>query len=429
MAQEVIRHGYKKTGFGVIPKNWTIRRLGELVEIKNGISPSKLKLNKQGPYPYLKVEDLNNCTKYQGTSRFYTENSDSLIPKFSLIFPKRGAAILNNKVRINLKKVQIDTNLMAINPLDGEANGEYLFYKIVFEKLYRIADTSSIPQINIKHIAPYRITVPPLPEQKAIADCLSTWDKAIEKQTQLITAKKLFKKGLMQEFFNGKLTIENGELIKAKEGEDFTKDWEEVELEEIFSFIPNATYSREDETPNGEIQHIHYGDIHTKFIYNIAITDQNLPKLSFSKLKDYQPIKVGDLILADTSEDYEGVGKAVEVIRVSDKVVIAGLHTHHLRKKDSRFYLGFKGYLFYSDFIKHQFHKLATGTKVYSLSKSSLSKVLLRIPPVLTQKNISKILQSTDKEIKLQEKKLAQLQLQKKGLMQVLLTGKKRLIN
>jgi type I restriction enzyme S subunit len=211
--------GYKLTSLGWIPEEWEISRLGDLVNITSGDSPSLYKLLKMGKYPYLKVEDLNNCSKYQVLSREYSNDEKNLVLPYSLIFPKRGAAILNNKVRINTVAAQMDSNLMAVFPNSTKLDIEFIYYKIIYEKLYKIADTSTIPQINNKHILPYCIVIPPIFEQKLISKVLSTWDEAIEKTQELIAQKELRKKALMQQLLTGKKRLPG-----------FNKKWKEFRL-------------------------------------------------------------------------------------------------------------------------------------------------------------------------------------------------------
>lgn len=179
---------------------WKKIRMGALVDIRSGFSPSRYNLSVKGKYAFLKVEDLNNCKKYQSQSREYSDDMHGLIPAKSIIFPKRGAAILLNKVRINLKEVLMDTNLMAITP-NKKVMLEFLYYKIISEGLNKIADTSTIPQINNKHIIPYSILVPSEAEQKEIGDCLSSIDDSIIAQSQKLDALRDHKKGLMQQLF------------------------------------------------------------------------------------------------------------------------------------------------------------------------------------------------------------------------------------
>lgn len=150
MADCIIPEGYKETSLGVIPKEWKVKRLGDLVSIMSGESPSLYTLHNQGKYPYVKVEDMNLCEKYQTHSRSYSNEEKNIVKKGSIIFPKRGAAILNNKVRIANVDIQMDSNMMAIFPIKDNLLEEYLYYSIVFEQLFKIADTSTIPQINNK---------------------------------------------------------------------------------------------------------------------------------------------------------------------------------------------------------------------------------------------------------------------------------------
>ena len=179
---------------------WVEIELEKLVDIRSGFSPSKYNLAKEAKYAFLKVEDLNNCEKYQNESREYSDDLDGLVPVNSVIFPKRGAAILLNKVRINTQDVLMDTNLMAITP-NKKILVEFLYYTIVSVGLFKIADTSTIPQINNKHINPYQILIPSKPEQQKIADCLSSVDELITAQSEKIEALKSHKKGLMQQLF------------------------------------------------------------------------------------------------------------------------------------------------------------------------------------------------------------------------------------
>ena len=179
---------------------WGETTLGKLVSIRSGFSPSRYNLSKKAKYAFLKVEDLNNCEKYQSQSREYSDDVDGLVPANSVIFPKRGAAILNNKVRLTIQDVLMDTNLMAITP-NKKVLAEFLFYIIYSVGLFKIADTSTIPQINNKHINPYQILIPSKPEQQKIAYCLASIDELIAAQAQKIEALKAHKKGLMQQIF------------------------------------------------------------------------------------------------------------------------------------------------------------------------------------------------------------------------------------
>ena len=185
---------------------WEEATLGKYVTIKSGVSPSKFKLESEGEIPYVKVEDMNNCSKYQVHSRNYADETKSVIFQGAVIFPKRGAAIMNNKVRIAASKLYLDSNMMALIP-NKSINSEFLYYLLVKKQLFKIADTSTIPQINNKHITPYAFKLPSLSEQQKIATVLTNADKEIELLEQQLADLQQEKKALMQVLLTGKKRV------------------------------------------------------------------------------------------------------------------------------------------------------------------------------------------------------------------------------
>ncbi|HCX03965.1 MAG TPA: hypothetical protein DHM42_05710, partial [Clostridiales bacterium] len=201
MVEERIREGYKRTEVGLIPVDWEVEKLGNIVEIRSGESPSKFEIKKSG-IPYFKVEQLNNSTKYQKNTNYFIDAFNP-IKSGSIIFPKRGAAILTNKLRILSQDSFMDTNLMTLSILTND-HTEYIYYWLYNFGLWRLADTTSVPQINNKHIIPFLIPIPPLKEQKAIAEVLSDTDDLITCLQKLIDKKEKIKKGAMQKLLTGK---------------------------------------------------------------------------------------------------------------------------------------------------------------------------------------------------------------------------------
>ena len=133
--------------------------------------------------------------------------------------------------------------------------------------------------------------------------------------------------------------------------------------------------------------------------------------------------------MADASEDYDGIGKSVEIKGIGNRKVISGLHTFLLRDKRGVFVNGYKGYIQSSRFVKKQLDKLATGLKVYGVSKTNLKAIEIPLPPKNEQTRIATILSGMDAEIAALEAKLAKYQHIKQGMMQNLLTGRIRLVN
>lgn len=177
---------------------WEQRKLGEYVSITSGEAPSKFD---KGTELYVKVDDLNYNDKYVvDTQNKVAEHSTvKRVTKGSVVFPKRGAAIMTNKVRIMGIDSYMDTNMMALT--SEKLDSEFLYNIISKEGLYKIADTSTIPQINNKHVEPYEVTIPSLAEQRRIGAYFKQLDHFITLHQSKCDKLKEVKKYMLQNMF------------------------------------------------------------------------------------------------------------------------------------------------------------------------------------------------------------------------------------
>ena len=178
---------------------WKIIKLGNIVNIRSGESPKNL-LSNNGTIPYFKVDHLNSTSKYLQDTEYYIHPMEKIVPQGSIIFPKRGMSILQNKIRILKQDSYMDTNLMTLT-IKPTYNNEFIYYYLTKENLSKIADATSIPQLNNKHINPYKIKLPKIEEQCKIASFLSFVDKKIDLLYQEIEYVEEYKKGLLQKMF------------------------------------------------------------------------------------------------------------------------------------------------------------------------------------------------------------------------------------
>ena len=291
------------------------------------------------------------------------------------------------------------------------------------------------PNINSREYGIFRFPMPlNLDEQKAIAKLFTKVDEAIASVQNSIAAAERLKKSLMQNLLTGKMKPD-GTFRTPDEfyiEEKFGKvpvGWEVKRVDVLFDFYPTASYSRSMLSDNGDCKYVHYGDIHTRFNTFLDISKESLPYINKDMVKKFVYLENGDIIISDTSEDYEGVGKLVEIVNLGDSKVISGLHTLLLRPKTGDLINGFKGYLFNDERVRLEFLKYVTGIKVYSISKNSLAKVLLPIPTKQEQESIKNKLDAVNNDISSSKTKINSLERLKKSLMQNLLTGKTQLFN
>ena len=339
-------------------------------------------------------------------------------------YPKNAITVIGRGIGIG-KAIARDTEFGAIGRLLilYPQNQDIVFIsEYINNNVHILVESAAIPQLTGEQIASYKILIPPLLEQKVIASISSTWDKAIEKQTVLIEKLEVRKRGLMQQLLTGKKRLPG-----------FNKKWNKVKIEDVFYPLPSFSYSRDQLTNKPETIHcIHYGDIHVETDrYIVDLTNNTLPFIkkeiwNHQKYKNDIFLKEGDLIIADASEDYEGVGKSWEIVDTNNQLIISGLHTIALRPVAELFHTGFTSYLFRSITLLKKMREKAQGTKVYSLSFNNIKNISFSLPSIKEQIAIKKILLSCDKEIVINRRRLQSLKDEKKGLMQVLLTGKKR---
>lgn len=204
---------------------------------------------------------------------------------------------------------------------------------------------------------------------------------------------------------------------------EFSEEWKKHYFSDIYGFFQTNSFSRALlNYENGSIKNIHYGDIHTKFKSNFFINKEEVPfintEIDISKIKDENYCQIKDLIIADASEDYNDIGKAIEIIELNGEKLVAGLHTYIARDIKNKMALGFGGYFIQTHNIRLQMMKLATGISVLGISKSNLSNISLVIPSKKEQEKIASFLISIDTKIEQLIKKEQLLQQYKKGVMQ-----------
>ena len=320
--------------------------------------------------------------------------------------------------------------------LNDEINPKFVYFCL--QQMYEMgvtagmqSQTTGIRNLDWKQYVKVSLPKPSPNEQTAIANILSKVDEAIAAVQGSIAAAERLKKSLMQNLLTGRMKPD-GTLRKEDEfymDEKFGKvpvGWEVKKVGEVFDTYPTASYSRSKLLETGNCKYIHYGDIHTKFDTFLDISNTDLPYISDDMIKNFVFLKDGDIVIADTSEDYEGVGKLVEIRNIGENKVISGLHTLLIRSKADTLINGYKGYMFNEERVMLSLLKYVTGIKVYSISKSCLARVVIPIPPKKEQEQIKSKLDSVNSVIQQKKEGIKTMERLKKSLMQNLLTGKVR---
>ena len=192
----------------------------------------------------------------------------------------------------------------------------------------------------------------------------------------------------------------------------YTDAWVKCELGDVVKKIKSYSLSRDVETDKHTgYKYIHYGDIHTN-VAGYIDEESILPNI---KADDFDILDAGDLIVADASEDYQGIAKPAVLVVKPTSNVVAGLHTIALRPTHSNSI--FLYYLLQTDLFKQFGKKAGTGMKVFGITFSNLSKFHTSFPTEDEQHKIGKFLHSIDDLITVNERELNKLKELKKSYL------------
>lgn len=212
-----------------IPNSWEWTKLGNVVVLKNGKTPRKEDIHNSGQYPYFKVKDMNNNELYMKKVENYVgeQYKSKIMPKNTIIFPKNGGAVLTAKKRILIQDSLVDLNTGGIIP-PADCDSMYIFYLFSSLNIKEYVKGSAVPTINSKKLKETLIPLPPLAEQKRIADKISQLFEQIDK---IESASQQYTE--LQSSLRSKLldVAMRGKLVK----QDFSDEPVSVLLDEIKS--------------------------------------------------------------------------------------------------------------------------------------------------------------------------------------------------
>lgn len=372
--------GYKDSPLGIIPMEWEVKRLGDICTyFKSGKSITSSNLNNDGCYPVYGGNGL------RGFSCDYTHDG-------TYILIGRQGALCGNINYVEGKNY-ISEHAIAVQ---SRENMLWLKYKLEYWNLNRYSESSAQPVLSVEKLVRYKLTLPPLAEQEKIAEILSTWDKAIEKQTQLIQKLELRKKGLMQQLLTGKKRLPG-----------FTGEWKKVKAGLIFKSV--SIRSNKQEILLSATQE--HGVIPRDML-------ESRVTMPTGDLSSFKLVDVGDFVISLRS--FEG---GIEYSQYRGVVSPAYTVLKKALDVDSAFY---KAYFKSNDFIQRLSVAVIGIRDGKQISYSDFAYIKIPFPALQEQTAIANILSSSDEEIRLAQDKLAAMKEQKKGFMQVLLTGKRR---
>ena len=387
-----------------LPKGWELVETGTVTIVGAGTG---FKPDFQGftdrEIPFYKVSDMNllGNEMFMTEANNYVDSEDLKVlkaktfPNNTLIFPKVGAALLTNKRRILTKDSCVDNNIMTLTPIENKINPIFLYSLYLQIDFNDLSNDGALPSLNGSQVKKIMIPLPPLEEQKKIADILSTVDKKIAFIEENINATEELKKGLMQKLLTegiGHTEFKDSELGRIPES------WE-VDIIENLATVITGSKDTQNKVDNGN--------------YPFFVRSDTVERINTYSFE-------GEAVL--TSGDGVGVGKIFHYVNCKFDYHQRVYNIHNFKSN----ILGKYFYEFFKANFYSRVSRLSAKNSVDSVRREMITKMNILIPPLEEQKQIAEILSTVDNKLEnLKEKKLFFEEL-KKGLMQKLLTGEVR---
>jgi len=397
-----------------LPLGWKIVYLGDkdMVDVIMGQSPpSSTYNNKDEGLPFL--QGNAEFGELYPNPIFSCSNPIKIAEKNDLLLSVRAPV---GDVNIAPYKSCIGRGLVAIRAKDNKINYLFLFYYLKNSKnlLDSLSMGSTFKAITKKEIEKFKILLPSFPEQNKIAEILLTIDQAIEEVDRCLAKTERLKKGLMQELLTK--GIGHKEFKETEIGK-IPKKWRIVEMKDV------ADINKELRDPRREFSNKKFSYIDIDSVENETGVIKNLKEIIGREApsRARRQVRFNDVIMS-TVRPYL---KAFAIIPKLYDGQICSTGFAVLRCKE-KILPKFLLHILFSRSLVSQFNRAMVGAQYPALNSSQVKKLKIPLPPLPEQKKIAKILSTIDERIKLLKKKKEKLGRVKRGLMNDLLTGRKR---
>ncbi|EOH3002926.1 restriction endonuclease subunit S [Salmonella enterica subsp. enterica serovar Derby] len=401
----------------MVPKGWVATQIGDIAKFSSGGTPSKQNANFWGgDKPWISGKDLK--THFIETSIDTLTDEGFQIAKrapagASLILVRGMTLLKDFPVGFAIREVAFNQDLKALVP-NKNIDGLFLSFLLVSEKhkIKQLVSTAGhgTGRLDTESIKLYPINVPPITEQRKIAQILSAWDKAITVTEKLLTNSLQQKQALMQQLLTGK------KRLLDDNGNNFHGEWKSFQIGTLLKEIKRPVqWNDNDEYSLLSVKRRSEG---------VVLREKLKGHQILTKKMNY--VKSGDFLISK-----------MQVVHGATGLVTSEFNNHHISdsyialnsRNPSILDIQFFSWICKQKVMYHKAYLCSYGVHIekmtFNLQMYLQEKVC--IPKTSEeQQKIATVLSAADAEISILEKKLACLKDEKKALMQQLLTGKRR---
>jgi type I restriction enzyme, S subunit len=433
-----VKNALRLTEIGIIPSDWNLSRINDLVDSKRTI---RYGIVQPGKYDYngrfmVRGQDYSfgwadPDTLFRVSNEVEDRYKNARLKKGDLILTIVGAGTGHIEMVPGWLDGANITQTTARIPLD-EQKIDPRFCKYFFQsetgkrQISLFVKGAAQPGLNIADVRIFLVPLPSYKEQSAIATALSDTDALISSLEKLIAKKRAIKQGAMQELLTGTKRLEGFEREKGYKKSEMgyiPNDWNVKEFSEVMDgFTSGQTPSRAvGEYFKGNIPWITSGELN----YNI-ITD-TIEKISIQGVQNanLKIIPKGTFLFAITGLEAAGTRGSCAITGIEATTNQSCMALYPKKGLLTTPYL----YYYYLRYGNDLALKYCQGTKQQSYTGGVAKKLPIIVPPTIEEQTaIASVLKDMDSEITTLESKLSKYRQIKSGMMQSLLTGKIRLV-
>ncbi|MCW8347605.1 restriction endonuclease subunit S [Vibrio sp. ZSDZ65] len=378
-------------GFSEAWKSFSLDEISDVLDGDRGHNyPNGEDLKEQGHTLFLSASNVTkNGFKFDVRQYITQEKSESLgngkLIVDDIILTSRGSighiAWYNEDITKEIPFARINSGMLILrvkNSLAPSVISQYLKSPKGKKKIEVISFGSAQPQLTKASISKFSVSIPSdRSEQAIIGNYFQKLDNLIKQHHHKHDKLSSLKNAMLVKMFPKK-----GETVPEIRFKRFTGEWEEKSFGACFVNVGNNTLSRAELNYQvGLAKNIHYGDVLIKFGETLDADSELIPFITnngvANKLK-HTALKNGDIVIADAAED-NTVGKCVELFNVGELLVFSGLHTIAVRPT-LPFASKYLGYYLNSASYHDQLSSLMQGTKVLSISKTTIQNTHVVFP-------------------------------------------------
>jgi type I restriction enzyme S subunit len=386
--------GYKRTEAGVIPDDWSAVSAGDIGSFRGGNGfPLAFQGESSGDYPFFKVSDMNldgNEFEMVVANNYISEAvrkrlGANAFPAKTIVFAKVGAAVFLERKKTLIVPSCIDNNMAGYFLSESGVDHRFVHYFLLSFKLGSLVSTTALPSLSGSVLKQIKVPLPPTrAEQATIAEALSDADALIESLEQLLDKKRQIKQGAMQALLTGKKRLPG-----------FSVEWDAKALGQM------APLQRGFDLPNGQINRGPFPVVYS----NGVLTHHAVFQVKGPGVVTGRSGTIGNVIFVEQDFWPHNTTLWVTSFKGNDPKFVFYLYAR----------VGLK--------------RFATGSGVPTLNRNDVHAFKVNVPSVKDEQTaIATVLSDMDNELTALDTRLAKARQLKQGMMQVLLTGRIRLV-